>query len=206
MIRKIKKYKLAVRPYGVLRQLKKQVTLGSGQEPQDSDLETLISKVQPHVSPCALYASFSKSETPPSLQDLWKSSPEKSLSLSVVCSTLGRPIEQEIERISRKKEGGQVPSGPDPDYEGALWNSVARESLEQSFNFIEKLIGEEAGQESCVLSPLLPAAPAETPLILQALESHKAEITVNDSGQIIPFFTGLRYCFWTPAKGTRPKK
>lgn len=196
MIRKIKRYKISVRPFGVLRQLKKQVTLESGREPQDSDLEALISKIQPHVSPCALYASFSKSETPQALEALWKSSPEKSLSLSVIAATLGRPIEQEIERASRENESLQ----------GALWNSVARESLEQSFNFVEKLIGEEAQEESCVLSPLLPAAKEEMNPILHALESHKAEIMLNDSGQIVPLFTGLRYCFWTPVKRNNPKR
>lgn len=196
MIRKIKKYKIAVRPFGVLRQLKKQVTLESGREPQDPDLEALIFKVQTHVSPCALYASFSKSETPHALEALWKSSPEKSLSLSVIAATLGRTIEEEIERASQENDSLQ----------GALWNSVARESLEQSFNFVEKLIGEEAQEESCVLSSLLPAAKEEMNPILHALESHKAEIMLNDSGQIVPLFTGLRYCFWIPVRGKGPKK
>lgn len=196
MIRKIKKYKITVRPFGVLRHLKKQIKIESAQEPQDSDLESMICKVQPHITPCALYTSFSKTEIPPALETLWKSSPPKSLSLSVIAATLGKPIEQEIERVSRENDS----------FQGALWNSVARESLEQSFNFIEKLIEEEAREDSCVLSPLLPASSQEINPIFKSLESHKAEMMLNDSGQVVPLFTGVRYCFWIPAKGLKPKK
>lgn len=187
MIRKIKKYKISVRPFGVLRQFKKQLPPGAAQEPPEAEVEAIIARVQPHVTPCALYASYSKSETPAALQELWKSSPEKSLTLSVIAATIGSAVESVIER-------------------DALWNSVARESLEQSFNFVEKLISEEAVDESCELTSLLPASAEQAGPLLQALESHKADIIVNDSGQVIPLFTGLRYCFWTPLRGKNAKK
>lgn len=193
MIRKIKKYRISVRPFGVLRHLKKQVSFDSGKEPEDSALEEAISKLAPRVSPCALYGSYSRGETPEALKALWQSSPEKSLSLSVIAATIGKPIELEIEKASQ---------AGDP-FERALVNSIARESLEQSFHFVERLIGEEAREESCELTPLLPAAAESLEPLLEALDAQKAEITLNDSGQISPYFTGLRYCFWTPVKSKK---
>jgi hypothetical protein len=195
VIRKLKKYKLSVRPFGVLRHFKKQVPLEPGQEPADSDLEAAIAKVQPHILPCAVYASYSRSQTPEALLPLWSAAPEKSLSVSLIASTLGKEIEAEIERVSRQAQAN------DP----ALWNSIARESLEQSFHFVEKLLSEEAGEENCELSPAIPAHPDILEPALAALEAHKAEISLNDSGQISPFFTGLRFCFWTPVKGKNRK-
>ncbi len=196
VIRKIKKYKISVRPFGVLRHLKKQVPIEPGKEPQDSELESEISKVHPHVVPCAVFRTFSKAETPETLKSLWQTAPEKSLSLSVVAATIGKPIEGELERVSKENN----------PYQSALWNSIARESLEQSFHFVERLIGGEAEDESCELSSFLPAGAEHLEPVLASLEAHKAEIAMNDSGQISPFFTGVRYSFWTPLKGKNAKK
>ncbi len=196
VIRKIKKFKINVRPFGVLRHLKKQTTIEPGKEPEDSELEAAIAQVQPHVVPCAVYRTFSLSETPEPLKTLLLQSPTKTLSLSIIAATIGRPIESELENVSQKNDA----------YQSALWNSIARESLEQSFNFVERLIGGEAETESCELSSLLPAGAELLEPILAALEAQKADINLNDSGQISPFFTGLRYGFWTPLKGRNAKK
>ena len=85
----------------------------------------------------------------------------------------------------------------------ARWLSARINSLT---GFVERLLGEEARDESCELTPLLPASTEQTGPLLAAMDSHKAEIIVNDSGQILPHFTGLRYCFWTPLRGKNAKK
>ena len=195
MIRKIKKYKISVRPFGVLRHLKKKITIEPGKEPEDSSLESEISKVHPALAPCALYATFSRTETPEAVKTLWSSSPEKSLSISMILATIGKPIEGEIEKASQGADA----------YKSALIESIARESLDQSFHFVSRILNEEAEQERCELTPFLPAPPEALKEAFQILEAHKADILFNDSGQISPFFTGLRYSFWTPKGKSRPK-
>ncbi len=193
VIRKIKKYKLSVRPFGVLRHLKKKIPIESGQEPEDRVLESEISKVQSHLLPCALYATYSRSDTPEPLKVLWQSAPENSFSLSVIAATIGKPIEAEMEKISKTGDS----------YESALLESIARESFEQSFHFVARLLGEEAVEESCELSPLVTVGEGNLKEALEALEAHKADILINDSGSISPFFTGVRFCFWNPLKNKK---
>lgn len=196
VIRKIKKYKISVRPFGVLRHLKRKASIAEGQEPGDEILESEISKVQPHVVPCALYATFSRAETPEPLRGLWQSSPEKSLSMSMVLATIGKAIEGEIEKAPQSGDAGR----------NALLDSIARESLDQSFHFVARLLNDEAQEESCELTPFLPVAGEAIKDVFHILEADKAGIHLNDSGQISPFFTGARFSFWTPkGKGSRSK-
>ena len=196
MIRKIKKYKIPVRPFGVLRHLKKKINLEPGREPEDKALESEISKAKKSLVPCALYGTFSRAETPESLAALWKQAPDKSLSLSFILSTIGKSIEGEIESAAK---------GQDP-LPGAVLDSIARESLEQSFHFVSRILNEEAQEESCELSPFLPVSGEPLKDVFQVLEAPKADILLGDSGQISPFFTGARFSFWTPkGKGSRSK-
>ena len=196
MIRKIKKYKISVRPFGVLRHLKKKIRFESGKEPEDAVLESRISQVQPSLLPCALYGTFSRNETPEPLKTLWKETAENSLSLSVIVATIGKGIEGELDKASKSGDA----------FEGALLDAIARESFEQSFQFVARLLNEEAAVESCELSPLLSVGEGSFKEALFALEAHKADITVNDSGLVSPFFTGARFCFWTPLKGKNRHK
>ena len=191
VIRKIKKYKISVRPFGVLRHLKKKHAVDPGKEPEDKVLESEISKVQTHLQPCALYATFSQKETPEPLKVLWRSASENSFSMSVILATIGKNIEGEMDKIS--KAGNP--------FQSALLDAITKESFEQSFQFVARLINEEALDESCELTPLLPVEEGNFRDALGVLEAHKAEISVNDSGIVSPIFTGIRYCFWTPVKG-----
>ena len=172
MIRKIKKFKISVRPFGVLRQLKKKSSLEPGKEPQDAALESEISKVQAHLVPCALYATFSKDQTPQLLKPLWQSSPEKSLSMSVILATIGKAIEGEIEKKSLAKDASQT----------ALLDSIARESLEQSFHFVSRIINEEAQEDSCEMTPFLPVGSDALKDTFDVLEAQKAAIAKVRAG------------------------
>jgi len=191
LIKKIKKYKIAVRPHAVLRILKKKALAGPGETAEDRFKE-LIDRAQGFLSPSAVYESFSRGKTPAGLSRLWEGAPPKALGLSLVLVTVGSPISRAIAE-AREKEG---------EVRAAHLDAVAEEGLEQAAGFVEKLLKEEAENESCELTPLLPVDSSLLGELSRVLDSAKADIVTDGSGRLLPAFSSAGYCFWNPvAKG-----
>ena len=188
MIRKIKKYKITIHPHGVLKLLKKNPDSGSNGEELEKKVRDEIARVQSLIVPSAIYSSYSKSETPAALQSVWQSASAQALSLSFLLVSVGSALEKEIEK--RKAETN--PAG------AALLESIGQESLEQSLHFVTKLLSEEAKSESCELSPVCPVERSLWSSLLPFLESPKADILLDESGQMVPLYTSASYCFWNP--------
>ncbi len=188
MIRKIKKYKISVRPHGVLRLLKKKVSRDADPAEMEKKISLELERVQPLLHPSSVYASFSRAETPEVLKDVWKTASRKALSLSVLLSSVGPDLEKELDKAKAENN----------DLDGAVLEAIGQESLDESLRFVTKLLAEEAKQESCELSPVLPADPSLWSALLPLLESHKADISLDDNGRMAPLYTSASYCFWNP--------
>src|SRR5262249_5904849 len=133
---------------------------------------------------------------PTPLKGLWDTAPEAALSLSVIAATIGGEIEPRLD---------QAKQSPDP-LEPPPLDAVAREAYDQAFPFFAKIPSEEALEDSCELSPLLPVEDAGLKPALQAMDAQKAGISVLEDGRIAPRFAGMRFCFWVPAKAKgKPK-
>ncbi len=188
MIRKIKRYKISVRPHGVLRHLKKKVEPASDWSEVEQKINEEIARVNPLIVPSAIYNSFSKGETPEFLKESWKGASKKSLSLSLLLVNIGVGLENEIQKRQSENDPFSV----------ALLEAIGQESLDESLKFVLKLLNEEAKSESCEVTGPLPVEPSLLNTLLPFLESHKADIVVNENGQIVPLYTSASYCFWDP--------
>lgn len=192
MLRKIKKYKITIRPSYASRLAKKKLSDGDApldDETLEREVEREIRRCEPLIVPTALYDTFSRKDTPESLRSLWDQAPgSKTLSVSLIAASLGVRIEQEI---SSAREKGQ-------ERDAALMDAVTREALDQSVNFVHRLIGEEAKDDNCELSPLWPVEPALVRDFLAALESHKADITLEGDDRFVPLYSRVSFCFWIP--------
>lgn len=196
MLKKIKKYKIAVRPFFALRNLKRKVKLEIDEKEAEERIEKEIARLQPLLSPSSLYETYSRNETPEPLKALWDQAHAKALSLSVVLSTVGSSVESAVETAGQS---------PDP-LAGPIADAVARESLEQSLGFVFKLLGEEAKLEACELTPLTPVPSACYAGLLPLLESHKADVTLSGEGKITPLYSSAGFCFWSPASKNKNAK
>ena len=190
MLRKIKKYKITIRPSYASRLAKKKFAEAApDDETLERETEQEIRRCEPLIVPTALYDTFSRKETPEPLRKLWEQAPSaKTLSLSLIAASLDPRIEQEIDALREKAEAHQ----------SVLAEAVARESLDQSVNFVHRLIGEEAKDDNCELSPLWPVEPALVRDFLGALESHKAGIMLKDDDRFTPLYSRVSFCFWVP--------
>ena len=196
MAKKIRKYKISIRPHAVFRTLKKVLSMDTLTEDMEKKVQEEIAKSQSLIVPSAVYHSFAKPETPEALAGLWESAPNNALAMAMMAVTIGTDIEKEIE-ASRISNGGK---------RALILDGIARESLEQSLNFVAKLLSDEAKAESCELTPISPVEATILPAVLNFLESEKAGILVEGEAQISPMFTIASYCFWSPLPKSRNVK
>lgn len=186
MLRKIKKYKINLRPSYIARAAKKKLELKEADEALEQSAHEAILEAEKFIVPTALYETFSKTDTPPTLQPLWATAGNKTLSLSIIATTVGPKIEEALQRIAE-----------DPR-KAVFLEAAAQESLEQSTTFIVKLLTEEAKEDHCELSPLWPAEVQLAPHILETLEASKADLHLNGGEQISPLYSRISFCFWNP--------
>lgn len=196
MLKKIKKYKISIRPSFVLRNLKRKLNLDSMPDSLEKNMQETISRVSPLIVPSSIYNTYSKSETPEPVKGLWEYAPGQALSLSLILTTIGPLLEQEIEKSSNEPECQKA----------TILDSTAREALEQSLHFISKLISEEAKLDGCTLTLFAPVQTALFKDALTHLESQKAEISLDADGRLIPTFSSFSFCFWVPVSKNRNGK
>ena len=190
MIRKIKKYKINIRPFAVSRLLKKTSAPENPVELPEEKIEEEIALANKFIAPSSLFGTFSKSQIPANLQTLLENSAKKTISVSLIASTIGNAIEAEIE--AAKRSGDVLKS--------SLLDSIAREALEQSVNFVIKLLNEEAKEENCEVSQPWTVDVSLSKDFLELLESQKADISIGETGPISPLYTKLCVCYWDPVR------
>ncbi len=188
MIKKIKKYRINIRPSYAFREAKKRVPAEAhlSEEELEKKVDEAINKSLDKIVPSSLYVSYSKPETPEPLEPLWQGASKQAITLSVIISTIGIGIEQNLE---------QARLNNDLVWESLL-QAVARESLEQCNNFVLRLIEEECKEDNCELSASAPISQELLKLTLAQLDSGKADIIMNEDGVIFPQFTSAFCCFW----------
>ena len=158
-------------------------------EIQSRDIEKEILPCMPLMHLSAVYDTWSKAETPEALKSMWDASSAPAISISIIAATIGVTVQEQI-RVS--KEQG------DPD-RAALLTAVALESLEQSFHFVLRLITDEAKDDACELSPLMPVPQELLTASLTVLDAQKADIVIQD-GALHPLYSAVRFCVWNPVK------
>jgi hypothetical protein len=192
MLRKIKKYKIGIRPSYATRLAKKKLVEGGvsvDEEALEREIEQETRSNETLLVPTALFDTLSKKDTPEALLKLWENAPSaKTLSISIIAATLGSPIEKAIEAAR-----------PQSEHKAVLMDALAKEALDQSVNFVYRLIGEEAKEDNCELSPLWPVEPSLIKPFLASLEAHKADISLDGEDRFSPLFSRVNFCFWVPA-------
>ena len=192
MTKKIKKYKISLRPSFVLRNLKKKVSPEFSKETLEEKIKEETKRIQELIQPSSVYDSFSRDETPEFIKPLWANSSSKSLSLSVAATTIGPSLDQEISQARAENK----------QFKADLIAASASEGLEQSLNFIMKLLNEEAKSEGCECSPPWVVESTSIKNCLELLQTSRIDIQINSDGMLSPLYSNLSYCFWNPL----PKK
>jgi len=166
-VRKIKSFKLILRPHEVKRRAKKAgldlETAGLG----DPALAKLLERLAKALAPGVLFDTFGSADPDQSIL-----SPMPGLAYSLILAGLGEAFTP-----VRAAQTG-VPEG--------LWPLLEEAALDESVRFASGIIADEAEQDNCELSPLTPLAEvAALEAVVRKLDGVKLGISFQD-GKLFP--------------------
>ena len=182
---KIKKFNINLRKSRIYRDLKQKIDVT--QEIEEA-VEKNIEEVKNIIFPASIFKTFSFKELDKEIIDRINIS-KNTLAVTFSGVTIGFEIEEKIKESEIKKE----------NIKKLILESISKEALEQSSNFIYKIIEEEAKKDNCEIS-----IKAEIPLELRGilrsiLELEKVNIKIEEN-KVFPKYTIFEYFVWKPKK------
>ncbi len=189
MVKRIKKYKISLRPSAVLRLFKKRIPENLPEEELEKKIELALPSAHKYFKTYAAYEVFSPKELPETLKELWKGCPNGSVSIAFIASTIGNSLETEWKKIQNSNDSVQA----------ALLESIGMEAQDQSFLFAVKLLQEESKLEGCDSTNPQVLDSTYTRECLGLLQI-KDEIFLDSEEKLIPLYSRIGFCFWTPLK------
>lgn len=183
-MKKIKRFKINIRTREVLRLLKNTTKIVP-----DARIEDLVRqesvRVQKCISPAALYETHPADKIP---QELIINPPSNWVAASLFIITIGAAMETEIAEA--------------PDEEkGAVLHAIALEGLEQSCNFVHRLIIEEGKDESCEVTRDMPlTALAAEEKVFSLMPPDKIGVRLTGENMFEPRYSLCALSYWSPVK------
>ncbi|MBP9127434.1 MAG: hypothetical protein KBD85_03135 [Elusimicrobia bacterium] len=189
---KIRRFRLHARPSAVLRNLK---TLLDGASIITPELEKAVESESVsalrRLDTAALYETITPAQSADWLAPSWipVEGEKKPVALTLFVSTIGVPFENELGDALSRGEG----------LRSRLLTALGEELAEQSALFVERLVAEEARQESCELEERrLFSDPEWIRLALRVLGADRVGISYDLVGHLSPRFTCVGVIPWGP--------
>jgi len=184
---KIKNFRINLREKEILRLLKKTSKIEVTSQVQ-SAVQTHSEQLQKIIAPASIYSTFQKGKLPLKLAF---SAPDKWIAATVFAVTIGVAFENEIEVAQNKNESVLF----------GITHCIGVEALEQSVNFIGRLINDEAKDEECELSQkIIIADTSDIEVLCQVLPIAKIGVSFSQNSGVVPMFSSFGLYFWTPNK------
>jgi hypothetical protein len=187
-MRKIKNFKINLRTRDIVRSVKR---LAPGTEfSQELDIE--VQKACRHyykfIRPCLIYDTFSKG----TLEFLpEKDAPAQYIARSVFFVSIGAAIED-------VKKDLDAPNGEN------IVNCIAVDALDQSKNFVCRLISDEAEEEECDISRAQEIHGEFYERLSSIIPIDKIDISLCEN-TLIPKYCLCAEVYWTPSKKKRKR-
>jgi negative regulator of sigma E activity len=187
-MKKIKHYKINLRVREILRILKNTTQVSDITPKLEEAVKRESVRLQKIVAPAAMYETQTKEHFPP---ELVSTPPGNWIAASVYLVTIGNDVEQEIK--DARDRGETILS--------QILHAIALEALDQSANFIRRLINEEARDEECELSKNTTINSAEEwRKFCEAVPGDKIGVSFSGTSEFQPMYTSCGMIFWMPMK------
>jgi hypothetical protein len=185
-MRKIKNFRINLRIKEILRTIKKLVNAVELSVEFEEEIRRCCRFCSRFLVPSAVYETFSK-ETLPFVCE--KDVPLKWIAESAFFVTIGEDLYEEYKKAERTFG----------EYTGKVISAVGVDALEQSKNFIQRLISNEAHGESCEISRSI-----DIPLHLYetaagCISADKIGISAED-GKLNPRYSECGLFYWVPSR------
>ena len=187
-MRKIKNFKISIKTREVSRIVKKLLNV----EDLDIEVEEAIQKscfiCEKIIKPAVVYDTFSK-ESMFFNVDIEK--PEKWIAVSLYVLTIGNVLQEQYEK--NKSLFG--------NYAVQIISAISADALEQSKNFVQKILNSEITKEdNCELSRSIEIPQQYNQEIIKYLPIEKINISLSEENKFIPINTSAGLYYWIPLK------
>lgn len=184
--RKIKRFKVNLRPRETFRKLRQQMdTLSLARVQWLELIKEEAEKVSALINPSIIYDTWKTNAAREVLISSHQELGKQILMVSFLAASIGDRFSREL--IENKEESRQK-----------IWPALGEEALEQTINFALKLINQEAKKDSCqLLPPVAVKNPQELENIIESLSAEKINVRIEDN-KIFPFYTAISFIPWVP--------
>ena len=186
-MRKIKNFKISIRTREISRIIRKLLNM----EELTIEIEEAIQKscfvCEKIIKPAVVYDTFSKEAMTFSLEI---EPPEKWIAVSPYILTICNVLQEEYNK--NKSLFGE--------YGVQIVSAISADALEQSRNFVQKLLASEASDENCELSRNIDLPKQYNSEIIEYLPVDKINLSLTDDGNFIPESSMAGLYYWIPLK------
>lgn len=190
-MKKIKKFKINIRIRETMRLLKSTARLSEITSEIEDEIHRQSRRMSSIIAPAALYDTLPKDKFP---QELIIEPPEQWVAASFFLATIGDSAQKEI--LAAQNSGDQLL--------GQILHSIALESLEQSGNFVRRLIEDESKQDTCELSRQKNVGTeAAWKKFLELLPGDKIGVNFLGGERFEPMYSTGGIFYWVPLKKRR---
>ncbi|MFC1501688.1 hypothetical protein ACFL58_04510 [Elusimicrobiota bacterium] len=193
-MKKIKNYKINLRRKEILRVLKKTTQVTDITPEIEERVQTESLRLQDYVMPSAIYDTKPKDKIP----DEFIKDKENAnyIAATMYFVTIGDKIEQEIKAIHER--GDNILE--------QIIHSIALEATEQSINFIQRLVKDEAENQDCEITRGIHInSPDSISKLLSILPGDKININFEENRNLYPLYSSAGTIYWMPLKKQRKK-
>ena len=186
-MRKIKNFKINIRTREISRIIRKLLNM----EELTIEIEEAVQKscfvCEKIIKPAVVYDTFSKESMTFSLEI---DPPEKWIAVSPYILTIGNVLQEEYNK--NKSLFGE--------YGVQIVSAISADALEQSRNFVQKLLASEASDENCELSRSVDLPKQYNSEIINYLPVDKINLSLTDDGNFVPESSIAGIYYWIPLK------
>ena len=186
-MRKIKNFKISIRTREISRIIRKLLNV----EELPIEVEEAVQKscfvCEKIIKPAVVYDTFSKEAM---IFPIEIEAPEKWVAISPYILTIGNVLEQEYSK--NKELFGE--------YGVQIVSAIAADALDQSRNFVQKLLSSEAGDENCELSRNIELPKQYNQEIIKYLPVEKINLSLAEDESFVPVNSMAGIYYWIPLK------
>ncbi len=186
-MRKIKNFKINIRTREVSRIVRKLLNMENLPIETEEAVQKSCFLCEKVVKPAVVYDTFSRENT---IFPFENNAPEKWIALSPYILTIGDVLQHQYEE--NKDIFGE--------HAVQIISAIAADALEQSKNFIHKLLSEDAHDENCELSRNVELPEHYNNEIIKYLPIEKINLSLGEDGKFIPANSVAGIYYWIPLK------
>lgn len=186
-MRKIKNFKINIRTREISRIIRKLLNVEDLPIEVEESVQKACFVCEKVIKPAVVYDTFSKESM---IFPIEIEAPEKWVAISPYILTIGNVIEEEYNK--NKELFGE--------YAVQLISSISADALDQSRNFVQKLLASEASDENCELSRSIELPKQYNSDIIKFLPIDKINLTLSENWDFIPKNSMAGIYYWIPLK------